>query len=476
MRKQNNIGRKLAFASADIFGGGAFNIVNFLYPGFLALVLGLSPLYASIILLVSKVWDASIDPFIGYISDKTNSRFGKRRFYLIVVGPFVLLSFFMLFFPYYRFISSTALKVIAVIVSYLTFTGVQSLVMIPYYSLSSEIASDYQERASFNSVRLGFSIFASILCVALPGLIVNMFPGDQDLGYIVMSLVFGTLFTVSILITGFFAREEIVTPPTTEKLSFKGITKPLKIRAFRQHLTMHLMVQIAMAVMSAVFFFYTDFFLEADAYRVAVETGTPAPATGLIAAALLFGMQIVALPFYTWMIKKKGKMFTYRFGSYIWIIGGALIFLPIMKDLPRFVFYIVAAFIGFGISAPGLIPHTTLGDVIDVGELEMGERLDGQMGGFANFMVQLGQGIGLGVLMLILYFAKFREKVEIDVDISWQPDSAITAIRYVMLLTPIIFLTVGIIVSFFYKIDAQKQREVREAIAARKVATETVTE
>lgn len=467
MQKENKIGRKLAFASADIFGGGGFNIVNFLYPGFLALTLGLQPIYASIILLVSKLWDASIDPFIGYLSDKTNSRFGKRRFYLIVVGPFVLLSLFMLFFPFYRDISSTFLKVLAVTVSYLVFTGVQSLVMIPYYSMGSEIASDYHERAGFNSVRLGFSIFASILCVALPGFIVNnIFAHDRDLGYIVMSLSFGTLFVISILITGFFAREEIVTPPTVEKLNFEGIFRPLKIKAFRQHLIMHLMVQIAMAVMSAVFFFYTDFFLEAEAYKTAIEGGTPAPATGLIAAALLFGMQIVALPFYTWMIKKKGKMFTYRFGSYIWIAGGIMIFMPIMKDLPTYVFFIVAAAIGFGISAPGLIPHTTLGDVIDVGELEMGERLDGQMGGFANFMVQLGQGFGLGVLMLILHFANFREKDGFD-DVSWQPDSALLAIRLVMLLTPIIFLTVGIIISFFYKIDAKKQREVREAIAAR---------
>lgn len=467
MKKEKTLGRKLAFASADIFGGGAFNIVNFLYPGFLALVLGLAPIHASLVLLLSKLWDASIDPFIGFLSDKTNSRFGKRRFYLIVVGPFVLLSFFLLFFPGYQNINAMWLRVLAVTVSYLAFTGVQSLVMIPYYSLSSEIASDYQERASYNSVRLGFSIFASILCVALPGFIVNnIFAADKNLGYIVMSLSFGVLFVISILITGFFAREEIVTPPTNEKLKLKGMARPLKIKAFRQHLLMHLMVQIAMAVMSAIFFFYTDFHLTKTEYMHAIDNNLGAPVTGLIAAALLFGMQIVALPVYLKMIKKRGKMFTYRFGSYIWIAGGLAIFL-LPADSAPYIFYIIAAVIGFGISAPGLIPHTVLGDVIDVGELELGERLDGQMGGFANFMVQLGQGIGLGFMMLILHFANFREKTDPNIEISWQPDSAILAIRLIMLLTPVIFLTVGILTSFKYKIDAKTQREIRAQINER---------
>lgn len=463
--KKKSIGKKLAFASADIFGGGSFNIVNFLYPGFLALTVGLKPGLVGIIMLLSRFWDASIDPFIGFLSDKTQSKIGKRRIYLLIVAPLVLVSMYFLFFPSYRLIASDGLKVLAVVTSYLVFTGVQSLIMIPYYSLASEISGDYQERASFNSFRLAFSIFSSIICVALPGIIVNAF-GNEILGYQVMSLSFGALFMVTILITALFAKEEIVTPPSGEKLNISALVKPLKLRPFRQYLLMHLMVQIPMAVMSSVFFFYTDFYISKTEYAAGGS-----PIAGLIAAAILFSMQIVALPIYLKMIAKKGKTFVYRFGAYIWILAGLLIFFIPPDSNPIYI-YLIAALMGFGISAPGLIPHTMFGDVVDDGELKTHERLDGQMGGFGNFVTQLSQGIGVAIVMFVLQIAGFQEQVIGQPKITEQSDGAMLAVRLVLLLTPLIFLTVGNLISFMYKIDAKQHAIIRQQLNERQKTLE----
>ncbi|MDR4968052.1 MAG: MFS transporter, partial [Acholeplasmataceae bacterium] len=98
--KHNELKKKLAFASADIFGGGSFNIVNFLYPGFLAITVGISPYWIGVVILVARIWDAITDPLMGHISDRTKSKMGKRRIYLMFAAPFVLLSMFLLFFPY----------------------------------------------------------------------------------------------------------------------------------------------------------------------------------------------------------------------------------------------------------------------------------------------------------------------------------------------------------------------------------------
>ncbi len=87
--------RKLAFASADIFGGGSFNIINFLYPGFLALTVGISPYWIGVVMLVARLWDAFTDPLMGHISDRTSSKWGKRRIYMIFASPFVFISLFM---------------------------------------------------------------------------------------------------------------------------------------------------------------------------------------------------------------------------------------------------------------------------------------------------------------------------------------------------------------------------------------------
>jgi oligogalacturonide transporter len=465
--KRKSLLRKLSFASADLFGGGSFNIINFLYPGFLALVVGINPFWASFIMMTARVFDAVIDPIIGWISDATSSRFGKRRIFLIVCSPLIALGMFLLFYPF-SFPDMT-MRIISVLVSYLIFVSIQSSVMIPYYSLSSEISSDYQDRASFNSYRLGFSIFASIICVAVPGIIVNSFGTTlqaQRVGYQIMSITFGIFFGFSILISGLFAKEEITSPPIKRKVSVKNFFEPLELKPFRQYLGMFLFLQIAMAVMSGLFFFYIDFYVVKD-----VTASGSANSVGLIAAALLFLTQIFALPFYLQMIKRKSKAFTYRFGAYIWILAAiALFFIP--PNISPIFIYLLAVIMGFGISAPGLVPHTMFGDIVDFGHIKFGKRLEGAMAGFMNFANQIAQAIGLAFAMMILGFAGFQERdIRLPDPVLSQPESALLAIRLLLLLTPVILLGLGSIISFRYKIDASEHEKIKQQIAELSIQT-----
>ncbi|MFH2117260.1 MAG: MFS transporter [Bacillota bacterium] len=447
--------KKLAFASADIFGGGSFNIINFLYPGFLALTVGISPYWIGIIMLIARGWDAITDPLMGHISDRTKSKLGKRRIYLVFASPFILVSMYFLFFPYA--FSALSLRIIAVLLSYLVFTTVQTSVMIPYYSLSSEITGDYQKRASYNSYRLGFSIFSSILCVAVPAIVVGMF-GDATIGYQVMSLSFGLLFALSVLFTGLFAREEIQTPVVQTKLSVKELVKPLSLRPFRQYLGMFLVLQMSMAIMSGLFFFYVDFYVT----KTQTANGE-SPMVGLIAAALMFSMQIVALPIYIKIIAKKGKAYAYRVGAVLWIIT-ALFILLIPQDVTPLAIYALGALMGLGISGPGLVPHTMYGDVVDAGQIKFKDRLDGQMSGFTNFINKIAQALGLALVMFLIGLAGFQEKIPGGPEIVSQPDSAMLMIRFIMALAPLIFMSIGIYISLQYKIDAKKQKEISDAI------------
>ncbi|MFA5481044.1 MAG: MFS transporter [Bacilli bacterium] len=467
--KVKNFFRKLAFASADLFGGGSFNIINFLYPGFLALVVGIDPFWSGFIILAARVFDAVIDPIIGWLSDSTKSKFGKRRIYLIVCSPLIVIAMFLLFYPFN--FPNYALRIISVLLAYLVFVAVQSTIMIPYYSLSSEISSDYQKRASFNSYRLGFSIFSSIICVAVPGIIIGAF-GDQRLGYQVMSLSFGVFFGISILLSGLFAKEEIKSPVVKTKLSFKAMFEPLKLKPFRQYLGMFLMVQIAMAVMSGLFFFYIDFYIVKD-----ITAAGESHMVGLIAAALMFFTQIVALPIYLKMIERHSKAFTYRFGCFIWIISAlALFFVP--ANVSPWVIYLLAVVMGFGISAPGLVPHTMFGDVADAGELKFKKRFEGQMSGFANFINQIAQALGLSFVMMVLGFAGFTEQDLTLPPITSQPDSALLAIRLIMALAPLVLLGIGMAISLKYKIDAKEQHKIKDEIslqAAEKAKAESLS-
>lgn len=465
-------GRKAAFACGDVFGGGAFNILNFLYPAYAALTLGLGASLTGIIVMLSKIWDAVTDPFMGLISDGTRSRMGKRRVYILAGAPLVLVSMVLLFFPWN--ISSTALRFTAALLSYMFFATVETMVMIPYYSLSSEISSDYTERAKANTLRIGFSVASSIVCVAVPNLIVNAV--GQPSGYIVMSVAFGLLFALTLTVTALWAKEEVVSPPVRAKFSFREFVKPLRCKSFRGYMGMQVCAGTTMAVMSGMFFFYIMYVVKSGNTLAAGGVGD---GLGTMAAGVMFAMQIVALPLYLKIIRAKSKASAYRVGAAGWIaVAFLLLFVP--TDLPdslNWIIFVMAALIGLGVSGAVLAPHTMIGDVNDAFELQFGARSEGAVSGLLNLLNKTGQALGVGIALNLLELAGGFVNPDPGQYIAAQPQSAQTMLTLFMALTPLVIMTIGILISRRYKITEQKQREIadfnaRFAAAENKAALE----
>ena len=448
--------RTLAFAVGDVFGGGSFNIINFLYPGYVALAVGLSAQTAGIIIMIARVWDAVTDPMMGFFSDKLRVRFGTRRGSLIISAPLIVVSMFLMFYPYSD--PNQTVRFWQTLMSYVFFYTVQTSIMIPYFSLSSELTEDYTERARLTTVRLGFSIFSSIVCVAVPGMIVSGFEGNK--GYIVMSLAFGALFMLCILCTGLFAKEGVPAPIKSEPFSLKGFIRPFIVKPFRQYLYLFICCQMTMAIMSALFFFYVDFYYCRDI--TAMGEGN---VVGLIGAAIMFFMQIVALPIYMAVIKKTGKTMVYIAGSVIWIVG-ALVLLVLPANSGAGILYVLAAIMGFGISGPGLIPHAIFADVVDAGYLQLSARVAGAFSGIANFINKLGQALGLAIVMGVIGFAGFIEQdISVDAEkVVSQPESAQKAIVLIMALAPLLFMSIGIFVCTRYRLNKETHARVLAAI------------
>ena len=192
-----SLGNKLAFACGDIFGGGSFNIINFLFTPFLTLVVGIPMIHLTWILLLTKIWDGIIDPFIGMVTDgKQPGKFGKRRYFMLICAPLVLVGFILLFFPWNLITTSVALKCVFVILVYMLYATAQSFTLIPYYSHASEMTDDFNERNKTNAVRIAFSIASSTICVAVPGMIASPTKGDNGVSYILIAGIFGFIFMI----------------------------------------------------------------------------------------------------------------------------------------------------------------------------------------------------------------------------------------------------------------------------------------
>ncbi len=524
---------KLAFAAADIFGGGSFNVINFLFVEFLTLVVGLPMTGLAVVLLFTKIWDGIIDPFIGKLTDaKTPGRFGKRRFFMLVAAPFVLIGFVLLFFPWNIIPSiadNTVVKMLLVIISYVFYATAQSLVLIPYYSHASEMTEDYTERTKVNAVRLCFSLISSLLCVVLPQYIAGPTKAGNGISYIYMALAFGTVFVLAILITVFFSHEQVVYPAVKSKLSFKEFVKPLKLKTYRQYLAMQMCASMSMAIMSSFFYTLFNFYLRNRSYVevMNVENGSFAVPAATIAAALMFVAQVVAMPFYLKLIRKKGKRFAYITGAVIWIgITATMLFLPqetaapnvngsvvtATSGTPDWLIMLYGLLLGFGIAGTVFVPHSSFGDVCDVGELYFGVRTEGSFSGLTNFLNTTAQAIGLFIAPLIVGIAGYTETdyktleeclslVEqcggwivgeggsrwiisdnlrytlygdmVQVQPVAQPQAAQTGILLTFTLVPIAILIIGIAVAARFKLNEQLQKRI---IAANATEDKTTAE
>ena len=178
--------------------GGIGTLIGFYYLYFLTDVVRISPALAGVVILISKLYDSITDPFEGVLADRTRTRLGRRRPYLLAGIPLVFLSFFALFYPV-NFAAETG-RFCHVVLSYLFFSTIVSIVMLNYNALHSELTLDYNERTMLSSVRIFFSTLSSISAALIPLEIVKS-SADVRQGYILMALAFGLFFAVPFIAT-----------------------------------------------------------------------------------------------------------------------------------------------------------------------------------------------------------------------------------------------------------------------------------
>ena len=432
---------KLFYASGDIYGGGAFNIINFFYAIFLTDVVGLKMQYIAPILLIGKIWDALTDPMMGYISDNTRTKFGRRRPYFLAGIFLIFISFFMLWYPV-NFPNQLG-KFLYALSAYLIFTTVITMVMTPYTALGAELTLDYNERTSLNSYRLAFSIGSGLACAVLPMLIVNAFD-DVRKGYIAMAITFGLIFSLPWIGVFLFTRERKEFEHERSSFNFLSVFfEPFKIKSFRLLITLYLLAYLSIDVVSTIFAYYTKYYLGNE---------------GLLPIALgaLFISEILFIPFYAFVAKKTSKNISYILGAIVWCIASAILF-GFSRNVSTFQVILMAAIIGAGVSGVAVMPHTMFGDVTDVAELRFGKREEGSLSGLMTFIRKVASGLAVAGVTFALGVAGFVNPID-GVE-QLQPESFIFALRFIIAFVPVILLIFGIIAAIKYPLDSKKHKK-----------------
>lgn len=433
------------FAAGDMFGGGAQLIISFYYLIFLTDVVRIRPALAGTIILLSKIWDAISDPLMGSITDNTRSRWGRRKPYFLVGFFAIVGAFFLLWYPVSH--DDEMVKFAYVLLAYLLYSTVSTMVMVPYAAMSSEISQDYEKRNTVNGARLFFSQLSSLLCAVLPLEIVRLFE-DEKAGYIAMALAFGMFFAVPFILMFFFTHERVPMAQEKTKIKVKDFFVPFKIKSFRYLIFIYLFAFLAMDVVSTVFAYYMNYFLK-----------RPSELNYVLGAMLI--TQIVLIPAVVAVSNRIGKAKTFILSAVIWLMGVGIMSLQ-SPAYPAWMIYANAVLVGVGLVGCIVLPWVMYPDVTDVGEFYAGKRNAGAFGGIMTFMRKFSSAIGIFIVSNILQLAGYMKPGSEVVDgvsrtvLLQQPDAVIAALRAIVVGFPLILLVVAIVMAKKYPLTRVK--------------------
>lgn len=440
---------KLAFGAGDIGPGMTANLLSFSFLIFLTTAAGLSPVAAGSVLAIGRIWDAFNDPFIGYLSDKTRTRWG-RRYPWIVLGaiPFGVTFFLTWVVPDW---GDTARFWYYVVMS-LLFQVFYTVVNLPYTTLTAELTKDYDERTELTAFRLGSSLFGAIAALGL-GLVITQVVADQRQQYLVLGGICAVLSVLPLLwcVWGTYpyaVQRNALQPADTDEAALpflQQIRVVFSNRAFVFVVGIYLFAWLALQMTASIIPFYATFWMGLDSY--------------FLAALLVQGTAIVMMVVVNYLSRRLGKQEVFYIGIGTWIIAQIALFFVQPGQVAAL--YLLCIVISFGVATAYVVPWAMLPDVIELDEIKTGQRREGIFYAFMTLLQKVGLALGLFLVSLALQFSGFVSEA------AQQSDSALLAIRIFIGPVPMVLLAMSMLLTRFYPITRQMHQEMLLKLAER---------
>lgn len=461
---QHNVVREERLALSVALGWGAgslamavlFNSTNYLLLRFLTDHVGIAAGTAGLLLAIARLYDAVTDPVMGAISDRTNTRWGRRRPYLIGGGILCALSLVLMFsIPMLFGTDASAATVLMLLLFYAT---AYTIFNVPYMAMPAEMTSGYHERSRLMIYRVGAIGIGQILVGAIgPFLIVHF--GGGAAGHSGMSLVLGAIIIVgSVICFGLTAKAPATFRSAQEARigwgeRFKTVcaNKP-----FLWLLVLKVVLLLGVAVTGSTLAFLTVRILQ-----------VPDSVLGQLIIATTIGT-IVSLPMWFWLSKRIGKKGTYICAASVFIVASLSWLLASPGEAP--VVFLLRGFLkGVGSGGLILISQSMLPDVIEYDHLKTGLRREGLYAGFYTTVEKLAFALGASLTGLILHWSGYISSRGAHVE---QPESAIVGIYICVAIAPAVAVALSVICAWLYPLNQKKLEKLRaEAAGQARAAT-----
>ncbi|MCB9080144.1 MAG: MFS transporter [Lewinellaceae bacterium] len=453
---------------------GAGHLVNNLLPGslgvfsfFLLTAFGMDPFLAGLLGGLPRIYDAISDPIMGYISDNTKSRFGRRRPYIFVGAILSGLLFIVLWqldpnatqmYNFWYFL----------IFSLVFLTG-NTIFSTPLIGLGYELSSDYYERTRL----MGFSqTVGQIAWMIVPWFWVlianpNLFDTQAE-GVHKLSIIVGGACLILGVLPAIFCREVDQTNlQNRDEITFKSLFKNLKgllnnmvliskNKPFVKLCAATFLVFNGFQMVASFSYFIIVFYLFNGKYDAAGNWPAWFSTISAIATAFLI------IPIITWMANKWGKKKAFIISTAISIVGYIFKWWGFNPDNPWFMLAPIPL-MAFGIGGLFTLMMSMTADVCDLDELNNGmPRKEGSFGAIYWWMVKLGQGLALVLGGLVL------KTVGFDQNAAVQTADTITKLRLADIIIPAITAGLAIVVMWNYNLSEDRAHEIKAELVARR--------
>lgn len=401
-------------------------------------IYGLRAADVAVLMLVVRFIDALIDPIMGLLTDKFDSRWGRYRPYLLIFAiPFGFSIYLMFITPDFTYFG----KLVWAYVTYIVLTLMYTLVAIPYISLIGVITSDPIERLSANGYRFVMTkVAAFMVSILVPMLAAYFGRGSLAFGYQLSMGLMGALGSTLILFCFFTTRERV--KPTLESMPM--LTQLKLLLRNDQWIILGIVVALIMCggtIRASVAAYYAKYYLGGGDALIPQLLSTGVAAS------------ILAMVFSTWITKAVDKVMIFRHSQIATFIAGAAMYFCVGSDdiMLAFVFYFIVNFVA-DIQLP--IFWASIAEAVDYGEAKTGKRVSGLAFGGILFFQKFGMGIAGGFVGFALAF------------FNYQPDTAQSAeslagINLMMTIIPAVFhLAVGLIM-YKYVINNKRYHEIQ---------------
>ncbi len=461
---------KVPFGQKVAFGMGM--LANQMFPAVLGIFivvlvqdLGFPGWMWGVVSLVPRVFDALTDPIMGFISDNTKSRWGRRRQY-VFIGAIIMGIAFIIMWQLFRE-NGLEYNFTYFLLSSLVFYLGLTIFSVPYVAIGYEMSNDFHERTHIMAVAQWIGQWAWVIA---PWFWVIMYDPTwyetADIAVRELAIWVGIICALFAMVPAIFIESKSTLNENYSPLTLKNIGGSLKeiIISFKEAFqsipfrklcfATFLVFNAFNTVAAFTFFIIVYYLFNGDAGAAGIWP-TLFGSVGALSTTFL------VIPIVTQMSKKLGKKKAFLVTQSISVLGYIMLWFLFVPGKP-YLFLFALPFFSFGIGGLFTLMMSMTADVIDLDELNTGKRREGTFGAIYWWMVKFGFGIAGGLSGAIFTVIGFDTGLEV------QSESAITGLRLFFSGLPILGTLGAIYIMRNYEITEERAKEISDALAARK--------